>query len=161
MISIYSLTLDELKQILVKNNIKAFVADQLYDWIYNKFINDFSQASNISKENISKLKELFFIDQIEIDKLQVDKNDGTVKFLLKLSDNNFIETVIMKFNYGYSVCVTSQIGCNMACKFCASGLIRKKRNITIGEFIKQFVIAKEYVQTKLNENLTHMVVMGI
>lgn len=161
MISIYSLTLDELKQILVKNNIKAFVADQLYDWIYNKFINDFSQASNISKENISKLKELFFIDQIEIDKLQVDKNDGTVKFLLKLSDNNFIETVIMKFNYGYSVCVTSQIGCNMACKFCASGLIRKKRNITIGEFIKQFVIAKEYVQTKLNDNLTHMVVMGI
>ncbi|MDE5545719.1 MAG: 23S rRNA (adenine(2503)-C(2))-methyltransferase RlmN, partial [Malacoplasma sp.] len=107
------------------------------------------------------LKELFFFDEITIDKLQVDKNDGTVKFLLKLSDNNFIETVIMKFNYGYSVCVTSQIGCNMACKFCASGLIRKKRNITVGEFIKQFLIAKEYVENNFKSNLSHMVVMGI
>ncbi|MDE5842000.1 MAG: 23S rRNA (adenine(2503)-C(2))-methyltransferase RlmN, partial [Malacoplasma sp.] len=141
--------------------IKSYVADQVYDWIYHKNVKNFDSCTNVSKDNINKLKELFFFDEITIDKLQVDKNDGTVKFLLKLSDNNFIETVIMKFNYGYSVCVTSQIGCNMACKFCASGLIRKKRNITVGEFIKQFLIAKEYVENNFKSNLSHMVVMGI
>ncbi|MDE5952883.1 MAG: 23S rRNA (adenine(2503)-C(2))-methyltransferase RlmN [Malacoplasma sp.] len=160
-ISIYSLTLKQLKELFIQNNIKPYVADQIYDWIYHKNIKSFEACTNVSKENINKLKELFFFEEITIDKLQVDKNDGTVKFLLKLADNNFIETVIMKFNYGYSVCVTSQIGCNMACKFCASGLIRKKRNITVGEFIKQFLIAKEYVEVNFKSNLSHMVVMGI
>lgn len=160
-ISIYSLTLKELKEIFLKNNIKSYVADQIYDWVFCKNVKSFDSCTNISKDNINKLKELFFFDEIIVDKLQVDKNDGTVKFLLKLSDNNFIETVIMKFNYGFSVCVTSQIGCNMACKFCASGLIRKKRNITVGEFIKQFLVAKEYVETHFKSNLSHMVVMGI
>ncbi|MDE6563059.1 MAG: 23S rRNA (adenine(2503)-C(2))-methyltransferase RlmN, partial [Malacoplasma sp.] len=86
----------------MQNNIKSYVADQVYDWIYHKNVKNFDSCTNVSKDNINKLKELFFFDEITIDKLQVDKNDGTVKFLLKLSDNNFIETVIMKFNYGYS-----------------------------------------------------------
>lgn len=159
--SIYSFTLQELKKELTKNNIKAFVAEQIFDWIYSKHVDSFDEMKNISKENIEKLKQLFSFENTVVDKLQVDKHDGTVKFLLKLEDGNFIETVIMKFNYGYSVCVTSQIGCNMACKFCASGLIRKKRNITVGEFIKQFIIAKEYVEKNFNDKLTHMVVMGI
>lgn len=160
-VSIYSLTLEELKEILIKNNIKSFVADQIYDWIYKNNVQSFEEMTNISKQNINLLNSLFFFDKIEIDKKQIDKKDGTVKFLLKLHDNQFIETVIMKFNYGYSVCVTSQIGCNMACKFCASGLIRKKRNITVGEFIKQFCIAKNFVETNFNDKLSHIVVMGI
>lgn len=159
--SIYSFTLQELKNELVKNDIKSFVADQIYNWIYVNHVTSFDEMKNISKDNIDKLKKIFFFEKMDIDKLQVDKSDGTVKFLLKLEDNNFIETVVMKFNYGYSVCVTSQIGCNMACKFCASGLIRKKRNITVGEFIKQFLIAKQYVEENFNDKLTHMVVMGI
>lgn len=160
-ISIYSLTLNQLKEYLKKNNIKGFVADQIYDWIYKNNSKSFEEMTNISKVNIKLLNELFYFDQVEIDKKQIDSKDGTTKFLLKLSDESYIETVIMKFNYGYSVCVTSQIGCNMACKFCASGLIRKKRNITVGEFVKQFMIAKEFVETNFYSNLSHMVVMGI
>lgn len=160
-ISIYSLTLSDLKKHLELNGIKKYIANQIYDWIYKHNVSSFSKMTNISKENIKKLNDLFYFDDLEIDKKQVDKNDGTVKFLLKLCDNQFIETVIMKFNYGYSVCVTSQIGCNMACKFCASGLIRKKRNITTGEFIKQFLIAKKYVDDNFESDLSHMVVMGI
>lgn len=160
-ISIYSFNLQEMRDKIIELGMKSFVADQIFDWIYKNNITDFEQMTNISKKNIEILKENFFFDSLEIDKKQVDKKDGTVKFLLKLHDNQFIETVVMKFNYGYSVCVTSQIGCNMACKFCASGLIRKKRNITIGEFIGQFIIAKKYVEQNFNDTLTHMVVMGI
>ncbi len=160
-ISIYSLTLEELKTKLKENEIKSYVAEQIYDWIYKNHVDSFDKMTNISKKNVEILDSIFYFDKIEIDKKQVDSKDGTVKFLLKLHDNQYIETVVMKFNYGYSVCVTSQIGCNMACKFCASGLIRKKRNITIGEFIKQFLIAKEFVENNFNDTLSHMVVMGI
>lgn len=160
-ISIYSLTLDELKETIKQHNMKSFVADQIYDWLYKNNVNSFDEMTNISKANIETLKSIFFFDVMEIDKKQVDSKDGTVKFLFKLHDNQYIETVVMKFNYGFSVCVTSQIGCNMACKFCASGLIRKKRNITVGEFIKQFVVAKDFVEKNFNDSLTHMVVMGI
>lgn len=160
-ISIYSLTLEELKDLLKQYNIKSYVAEQIYHWIYKNNIESFNDMTNISKANIEVLNNLFFFDNFEIDKKQIDSKDGTIKFLFKLHDNQYIETVVMKFNYGYSVCVTSQIGCNMACKFCASGLIRKKRDITVGEFIKQFMIAKQYVESHFNDSLSHMVVMGI
>lgn len=159
-ISIYSLTLDELKNKLVANGFKSYVAEQIYDWIYKKDIEDFEKMTNLSKTTIEFLKQNYFFDVIRINTIQEDK-DGTLKFLLELSDGNLIEVVLMSFEYGYSVCVTSQVGCNMGCKFCASGLIKKIRNITTGEFIKQFLLAKQYLYKTKKENLSHMVVMGI
>ena len=159
-ISIYSLTLQELKDNLIANGFKSYVAEQIYDWIYKKDVDDFEKMTNLSKQTISFLKQNYFFDVIKINTIQEDK-DGTVKFLLELCDNNLIEVVLMSFDYGYSVCVTSQVGCNMGCKFCASGLIKKVRNITTGEFIKQFLLAKQYLYKTKKENLSHMVVMGI
>lgn len=158
--SIYSFTLIELQQEFLNLGIKKFVADQVYDWIYVKMIDDFNLMTNISKSNIDVLNNNFFFDKILINTVQKDK-DGTIKFLLELHDNNFIEVVLMSFDYGYSVCLTSQVGCNMGCKFCASGLIKKSRDITVGEFIKQFVIAKKYLYELTKKDLTHIVVMGI
>lgn len=159
-ISIYSLTLQELKDNLIANGFKSYVAEQIYDWIYKKDVDDFEKMTNLSKQTIFFLKQNYFFDVIKINTIQEDK-DGTVKFLLELCDNNLIEVVLMSFDYGYSVCVTSQVGCNMGCKFCASGLIKKVRNITTGEFIKQFLLAKQYLYKTKKENLSHMVVMGI
>lgn len=158
--SIYSFTLLELQEEFLKLGIKKFVADQVYDWIYVKMIDSFELMTNISKANIDILNEHFFFDQILINTVQKDK-DGTIKFLLELHDKNFIEVVLMSFDYGYSVCLTSQVGCNMGCKFCASGLIKKSRDITVGEFIKQFVVAKKYLYELTQKDLTHIVVMGI
>lgn len=158
--SIYSFTLTELQEEFLKLGIKKFVADQVYDWIYIKMIDNFDLMTNISKSNIEILNNNFFFDQILINTVQKDK-DGTIKFLLELNDKNFIEVVLMSFDYGYSVCLTSQVGCNMGCKFCASGLIKKSRDITVGEFIKQFVIAKKYLYELNQKELTHIVVMGI
>lgn len=158
--SIYSFTLNELQQEFLNLGIKKFVADQVYDWIYVKMIDDFNLMTNISKTNIEILNNNFFFDKILINTVQQDK-DGTIKFLLELSDKNFIEVVLMSFDYGYSVCLTSQVGCNMGCKFCASGLIKKSRDIAVGEFIKQFIIAKKYLYELTQKDLTHIVVMGI
>lgn len=158
--SIYSFTLDELEKELSEFNIKKYVARQIYDWIYIKMVDSFSKMTNISQENIEILNQHFYFDVLAIDTIQKD-DDGTIKFLLETTDHNFIEIVLMSFDYGYSVCLTSQIGCNMGCKFCASGLIKKVRNISIGEFIKQFIIAKKYLLENQNANLNHVVVMGI
>lgn len=158
--SIYSFTLEELRNECDVIGIKKFVADQIYDWIYKKNVDSFELMTNISKKDIETLKVYFFFDQISINTIQKDI-DGTIKFLLELSDNNLIEVVLMSFDYGYSVCLTSQVGCNMGCKFCASGLIKKSRNISIGEFIKQFLIAKNYLYQTTQQLLTHVVVMGI
>lgn len=158
--SIYSFTLNQLQKELENLNIKKYVADQIYDWLYIKCVDDFESMTNVSKTNIELLKQHFFIDQININTVQKDK-DGTIKFLLELADKNLIEVVLMSFDYGYSVCLTSQVGCNMGCKFCASGLIKKSRDITVGEFIKQFVIAKRFLYKEKQQNLSHIVVMGI
>lgn len=159
-ISIYSLTLKELEEKLKSINIKSFVASQIYDWLYIKMVDSFEEMTNISKDNIKLLNEHFYFDFMKMDTVQ-QSDDGTIKFLFEIQNNAFIETVLMNFDYGYSVCLTSQVGCNMGCKFCASGLIKKSRDITTGEFIKQFVFAKKYLKTHFDKNLTHIVVMGI
>lgn len=159
-LSIYSFSYKQLQEKLTSDNVKKYVADQIFDWLYHKLVDSFEEMTNLSKETIAYLNKNFYFDKLDIDTVQEDK-DGTYKFLLKLHDNNLIEVVLMSFDYGYSVCVTSQVGCNMGCKFCASGLIKKSRDITVGEFIKQFLIAKKFLWKKKAQNLTHMVVMGI
>ncbi len=99
--------------------------------------------SNIGKANQDMLASLLSFDRLEVVNLLTDENKETIKFLFKLKDDNFIETVIMKFDYGYSVCVSTQVGCNMGCKFCASGTHKKIRNLEASEIVLQFLMTNE------------------
>ena len=99
--------------------------------------------SNIAKANQDKLAELFSFKELKIVKVLTDENKETIKFLFQLQDKNFIETVIMKFDYGYSVCVSTQVGCNMGCAFCASGTHKKIRNLETSEIVLQVIQANK------------------
>ncbi|MBS5115257.1 MAG: 23S rRNA (adenine(2503)-C(2))-methyltransferase RlmN [Erysipelotrichaceae bacterium] len=155
---IYDYTIDELTEQFLDLGQKKFRAMQVFEWLYLKHANSFEVMSNINKELQSKLSDLYVIDFLKLKQKQVSK-DGTVKYLFELSDGHLIETVLMRMDYGNSVCVTSQVGCNMACSFCASGLLKKQRNLSAGEMVAQVM----FVQQELNqefERVSHVVVMG-
>lgn len=158
--NILNYTLKELQEIFRENGLKEFLATQVFDWIYKKRIIDFDQMSNISKVNKEFLKNNFSISWLKPIIIQEDPVDKTKKFLFELNDQNKIETVLMKFNYGYSVCVTTQVGCNMGCKFCASGLLKKKRNLETFEIVAQILTIQKYLD-EINERVSNIVVMGI
>ena len=126
--SIYSYTLEELTNYLLSIGEKPFRATQIYEWLYRGLVSSFDEMTNISSKLISKLKEEFTIDQLKVVTKEVSK-DGTCKYLYELSDGKLIETVLMRHNYGNSVCVTSQVGCNMKCACCASGELGKIRKL--------------------------------
>lgn len=159
--SFYNFTLEQLQDFLVANKMKPFAAKQLFDWVYKKHVIDFKQMSNVAKQNQILLDKLLVCDELTIVKVLVDDNKETIKFLFKLKDDNFIETVIMKFDYGYSVCVSSQVGCNMGCAFCASGTHKKIRNLETSEIVLQFVMANNWLMANCNDKLSNIVVMGI
>lgn len=160
--NILSFTYQELKNIAIENNLKPFLAKQIYDWIYKKRINSFKEMTNISKNNIDFLEKKFVFKLLNLKIKQVDKYDQTTKFLFELEDKNLIETVLMKFDYGYSVCVTTQVGCNMGCSFCASGLLKKKRNLEVDEIVGQVYYVQKYLDKNYNQDrLSNIVVMGI
>ena len=157
--SIYNYTLDELKNRMVELGEKPYRALQIFEWLYRSRVSSFEEMTNISKKSIDKLKENFTIDILEIDKLQISK-DGTRKYLFKLKDGNFIESVLMRHNYGNSVCVTSEIGCNMGCSFCASGELGCIRRLTLSEMVLQVLTIQKDLD-KEKERITNVVVMGI
>lgn len=159
--NVYNFTLKELEEFCVSINAKKFNATQIFEWLYKKDINDFAQMSNIAKTTIPLLNEHLIIDQFKVERIQIDPVDETTKFLFRLSDNNLIETVLMKFNWGYSVCISTEIGCAMGCKFCASGQLKLKRKLTAGEIVTQYVIANQYLHKNKNETIGNIVVMGI
>lgn len=161
MTSIYNLTYDKLSQFLVANQKKTYLVNQIFDWTYTKNINDFDECSNLSKETIIWLKENFSFNKPKILKTSIDSLDETVKFLLELDGGHIVETVLMKFPYGYSICVTTQVGCNMGCHFCASGLIKKVRNLDVGEIIGQIMIGNQWLDEKKKAKISRIVVMGI
>ncbi len=156
MINLYGITIEELENNLVSSGFKKFNARQVFEWIYKKKITDFSQMSNLSKALRDYLYETFYISKINVKSHQIS-SDLTEKFLFELSDRNLIETVLMRHNYGNSVCVTTQLGCNIGCSFCASGLLSKKRNLTVGEIVQQIIKVEEISK----ERISHVVVMGI
>ncbi|GIO26679.1 23S rRNA (adenine(2503)-C(2))-methyltransferase RlmN [Ornithinibacillus bavariensis] len=159
--SIYGLTMDQLTEWLTENGQKRFRADQVWDWLYKKRVHSFSDMKNVNKETIALLEENFVIETLAEEIKQVSK-DGTIKFLFKLTDGNLIETVLMRFNYGLSVCVTTQVGCNIGCTFCASGLLRKSRDLTSGEIVEQIMKVQKHLDEQGNdERVSHIVVMGI
>ena len=159
--SIYGLTLEQLTDWLVENGQKKFRAAQVWDWLYKKRVTNFADMTNINKECIQILDENFVIQTLEQSVKQVS-GDGTIKFLFKMQDGNLIETVLMKFPYGYSVCVTTQVGCNIGCSFCASGLLRKNRDLDAGEIVGQIMKVQEHLdEVGAGERVSHIVVMGI
>lgn len=158
MTTIYDLTFNELEEYLVNKGLKPFRAKQIFKWLYEKRIHSFEEMSDISKSLIDELKKDFSFEEFKEKRRQVSK-DGTIKFLFELNDGVLIETVLMVFDYGYSACISSQVGCNMGCKFCASGLLKKQRDLSVGEIVLQVLSLQRHLD-KTNERLDNIVVMG-
>lgn len=156
---IYDLSLEELEAWAAGNGEPKFRAGQIFDWLYVKRVTDFDAMSNLSKPLRAKLAEQFtFAPLDEIARMQ--SSDGTVKFLFGLRDGHAIETVLMKHNYGNSVCVTTQVGCRVGCTFCASTLGGLKRDLTAGEIVAQIVKCQQMLDLQ-GERVSSIVVMGI
>lgn len=159
--NILNYTLKELETIFVENNLKKFLGIQIFDWIYKKRELDFLKMTNISKINRDFLASNFELKYLKPSIIQIDPVDGTRKYLFELEDGNKIETVLMKFDYGYSVCVTTQVGCNMGCKFCASGLLKKKRNLETWEIVAQVLTIQKILDEEGLGRVSNIVIMGI
>lgn len=155
---IYDLDLKDLENYLINNGLKTFRAKQIFKWIYEKEATSFDLMSDISKDLITKLKEDFYFDGLTIKDKQVSK-DGTTKYLFELKDGALIESVLMVFDYGFSACLSSQVGCNMGCKFCASGLLKKQRDLQVGEIVMQALTINKFLKEK-DERLGNIVLMG-
>ena len=153
--NIYGITFEELEDYFIKNNDKKFKATQVYNWVYKKRITSFEEMRNVSKETINSMKSNFYFDRLEIIDKRTDKD--TAKYLFRLSDNEKVEAVVMYHDYGTSVCISTQVGCNMGCKFCESGRLKKKRNLEVHEMVLQILIIEEDIK----QRLSHVVLMGI
>lgn len=160
-INIYDLDANQLKAKLIEIGIKPFVSKQIFNWLYQNLCSSFFEMQNISKKNQELLDANFSIKPLDQILYQHDRDDDTYKFLYALEDDNKIETVVMTFNYGVSICVTTQVGCNMGCTFCASGLLKKVRNLSAGEIVSQLVNAQRFINNKNQKRISHLVVMGI
>ena len=150
----------KLQSLMVKRGQKPYRATQLYIWLYEKKVTSFDDMSDISKSFRDELKKDFCLDIPKIHTKQIS-NDGTIKLLLELKDGYKIETVLMRYNYGNAVCVSSQVGCNMGCSFCSSGLLGKQRNLLPEEMVGQVLVINNLLKEEnKGERVSHIVVMG-
>ena len=160
MINLYGLTLEKLQALMVEEGQKPYRAIQLYTWIYEKHAKSFDEMTDISLKFREVLKEKYTLGLPSIYLKQVS-SDGTVKLLILLEDGMKVETVLMRYDYGCSVCVSSQVGCNMACTFCSSGILGKQRNLKPEEMVGQILIMNDLLkQEGKGMHVTHVVVMG-
>ncbi|MEH7299633.1 23S rRNA (adenine(2503)-C(2))-methyltransferase RlmN [Neobacillus drentensis] len=157
--SIYSLELHQLKEWLSENGEKPFRAEQIFDWLYKKRITSFEEMSNLAKGLRDKLAKHFQITTLNT-VIQQTSADGTIKFLFELHDGYSIETVLMRHDYGNSVCVTTQVGCRIGCTFCASTLGGLKRHLEAGEIVAQVVKVQQALD-ETEERVSSVVIMGI
>lgn len=159
--SIYGLTKDQLTEWLLERGQKKFRAEQVWNWLYVKRVQSFEEMNNVNKECLQLLDDHFVMQTLK-ETVKQESNDGTIKFLFQLEDGNLIETVLMRFHYGLSVCVTTQVGCNIGCSFCASGLLKKSRDLDGGEIVGQIMKVQEHLDAQgKQERVSHIVVMGI
>ena len=157
--SLYGYTLQGLQELVLSLNLKKYNGEQILRWLYQSQVTSIDEMTNLSLPVREALNEQYEVYLPEIVKKQVS-NDGTIKFLLKLKDGNLVETVLMRYVYGNAVCVSSQVGCNMGCSFCASGLLKKVRDLTAAEMVAE-VMTVQLELNKTNERVSHVVVMGI
>ena len=153
--NIYGLTIDEIEDYFIKMGSKKFHALQLFSWLYEKRIESFTDITNIKKELIDSINKDFSINRLKI--VDVQEDVDVCKYLFELYDNEHIEAVLMKHDYGNSICVSSQVGCNMGCKFCESGRRRKIRNLETYEMVLQILM----IEKLFGKRISHVVVMGI
>ena len=159
--SIYSLTRQGMQEWVLEQGEKKFRADQIWEWLYRKRVQTFEEMTNLSKDLIAKLNEQFVVNPLK-QRIVQESADGTVKYLFELPDGMLIETVLMRQHYGLSVCVTTQVGCNIGCTFCASGLIKKQRDLNNGEIVAQIMLVQKYFDERVqDERVSLIVVMGI
>ncbi|MGE7949157.1 23S rRNA (adenine(2503)-C(2))-methyltransferase RlmN [Lysinibacillus sp. NPDC093688] len=157
--SVYSLQLKQLEEWLKENGEKPFRAAQIFDWLYNKRVKTFEEMSNLSKGLREKLEASFSLTTLSTI-IKQESKDGTIKFLFQLQDGYSIETVLMRHEYGNSVCVTTQVGCRIGCTFCASTLGGLKRHLLAGEIVEQVVKVQQTLD-EMGERVSHIVIMGI
>ncbi len=152
---IYSLDMQEMKDYFLSIGEKPFKANQIFDWLYKKRVSSFDKMTNLSKNLIEILKQSFFFGDLVILKKQEGKD--VCKYLFKLDDEEKIEAVIMFHDYGLSLCISTQVGCNMNCAFCESGRLKKIRNLESGEMVSQVL----KIEADIKKRISHVVLMGI
>ena len=153
--NLYGLTKEELEQYFVSIGEKKFKATQVFEWLYQKRVTTIEEFSNIKKEAREQLQKDFSLELPKVIKREIDTD--VEKYLFELSDNERIEAVLMRHNYGLSVCVSSQVGCNMGCKFCESGRLKKVRNLEAHEMVGQILV----IESLIKERISSVVIMGI
>ena len=158
--SIYSYSLDELTSKMLSLGQSTYRSKQIFSWLYKKRVTSFDEMSDISKSFREVLKQEFDFFLPSMEHIRYSK-DGTIKCLIKLRDGEMVESVLMHYIYGYAVCVSSEVGCNMSCQFCASGILKKKRALTSEEMLGQ-VLAYDHLLKEQDPNLrvSHVVIMG-
>ena len=153
--NIYGINFNDLESYFLSINDKKFRATQIYEFLYQKRVKSFDEMNNIGKNIKEHLKQDFNFDMIKIVYKQED--DLVKKYLFQLQDGQTIESVLMYHDYGISICVSSQVGCNMGCKFCESGRLKKVRNLEAYEMVEQILLIEEDIK----QRISHVVVMGI
>ena len=153
---IASYSFEELQEEMLAIGEKGFRSRQIYSWIHEKLVDDFEEMTNLPKTLRQKLETAYEIRRAEMEKRQISKIDGTNKFLFCLKDGNMVESVLMKYKHGNSVCISSQVGCRMGCRFCASTLDGLERNLTPSEMLRQVY----QIQKITGERVSNIVIMG-
>ncbi len=153
---IRSLYIDELKNLMTDMGQPAFKAGQLFDWMHKKHVESYDEMTNLSKDLREKLKKAQPYTVLKLEERYVSDIDGTRKYLFALSDGNFIESVFMRYKHGNSVCISSQVGCRMGCRFCASTLDGLERNLEPSEMLEQIYA----IERDTKERVSNVVVMG-
>lgn len=157
---IRKLKLDELKDFFVQQGEKAFRAQQVYEWLWMKSAKSFDQMTNISLETREMLSQHFVINHIKVDKMQ-RSSDGTIKNAVTLHDGLIVESVLIPAEKRITACVSSQVGCSLACKFCATARLKRQRNLSVDEIYDQVVAIKEQAELFYGRPLTNIVFMGM
>lgn len=157
MIEISSLSLAELKEKIAQMNLPSFRAKQIYEWLHKKNVDSFDKMTNLDKALREKLSKDFYISMPEISTKLVSQIDGTRKYLFEFKDGECVESVLMRYKHGNSICVSTQVGCAMGCSFCASTKAGRVRNLSAGEILGQIY----KTQNDIGERISHIVLMGI
>lgn len=153
---IRALEYDRLMEVILELGEKSFRANQIFSWLHEKKVNDFEEMKNVPRSLLQKLSEKYRIFTLEPVDIKISAIDGTRKYIHKLIDGNVIESVLLKYDYGNTVCISSQVGCRMGCKFCASTIDGLERNLTAGEMVGQIYS----IEKDINERVSHVVIMG-
>ena len=153
--NVYNLTLQDWEEYFVNKGEKKFKGSQVFDWLYRKRVTSFDEMANIKKDILDMLKKDFTFKTLSISK--VERDTDVNKYLFRLKDCEKVEAVLMNHLYGNSLCISTQVGCNMGCKFCESGRLKKVRNLETHEMIEQILLVEE----ECGKRISHVVIMGI